>query len=519
MRPLCFILILAITFLSLSARAEAQITTTLESVNAYGQLGDDESSTPGYGGTFSANLQLLVFTSRASNLVPNDTNNDWDVFVRDRVNHTVSRVSVTSSGQESHTYAYASGISADGRYVTFLAKASFPSPNSSRTAVFVHDLVTGSTTRISDDHGSATGGCLSYDGRYIAFSSSSNQLVPGDTNGTDDAFVYDQVNQTMTRVSVDSSGGEGDAYSFGACISLNGRFVTFGSTSTNLVPNDTNLRSDIFVHDLQTAETTRVSVTSDGAQANDNSYPTTISLDGRFVAFESDASNFFGGDDHGPDVFVHDRVTGKTILASTSSSGQRGNDSSFGGSLSQDGRFVAFDSYASNFISGDTNHAIDSFVHDFETGETHCVSINLSGVTSYFGGAGARMSPDGRYAVFSSYSSDLVPGDTNNHADVFLRGAPLVLEASPATVAAGDTITLTTTFGEPAHPTSLWVTSISDTPTFLLVITGSFDPTGMWTLSGTVPSGLGLTTIDFRTLAIGLPGQIVSSNDASVVFQ
>ena len=129
------------------------------------------------------------------------------------------------------------------------------------------------------------------------------------------------------------------------------------------------------------------------------------------------------------------------------------------------------------------------------------------------------MSPDGRYVVFDSFASDLVHNDTNGASDVFLRGAPLRLDAEPGTVMAGDTLTLTTTFGEPDNPTTLWVTSINGLPTFLLVIKGNFDPTGTWTIAGTVPSGLGASTIVFRSIALGAPGQIVSSNDETVVFQ
>jgi Tol biopolymer transport system component len=181
--------------------------------------------------------------------------------------------------------------------------------------VFVHDRVTGQTSRVSvsssgeQGNGESRFPSLSADGRYVAFESLASNLVPSDTNGTPDVFIHDRVTGQMTRVSVSSSGEEGNGNSSEASVSANGRYVAFHSSASNLVPGDTNGTWDVFVHDRVTGQTSRVSVSSSGEQGNGNSYEANISPDGRYVAFGSAASNLVPGDTNGtPDVFVHDRV-------------------------------------------------------------------------------------------------------------------------------------------------------------------------------------------------------------------
>jgi Tol biopolymer transport system component len=206
---------------------------------------------------------------------------------------------------------------------------------------------------------------ISADGRYVAFFSHASNLVPGDTNNTLDVFVHDRLTGQTTRVSVASDGTEGNGDSFVGSISADGRYVAFASWASNLVPGDTNGRSDIFVHDRVTGQTTRVSVASDGTEGNGDSWGCpSISADGRYVAFASWASNLVPGDTNGrSDIFVHDRVTGQTTRVSVASDGTEGNgDSWWRPSISADGRYVAFPSYASNLVPGDTNGWADIFV-------------------------------------------------------------------------------------------------------------------------------------------------------------
>jgi Tol biopolymer transport system component len=208
------------------------------------------------------------------------------------------------------------------------------------------------------------------------------------------------------------------------------------------VPGDTNGAWDIFVHDRKTGETTRVSADSAGNQGNaDSSNKPAISADGRYVAFQSRASNLVPGDtSNAADVFVHDRQTGETTRVSVDSAGNQGNADSHFPAISADGRYVAFQSLASNLVPGDTNNAADVFVYDRQTGETTRVSVDSAGnqgsiqsgspsSSESIGSAGSSVvvaiGGDGRYLAFASDEFNLVPGDTNGYPDVFVydRGA------------------------------------------------------------------------------------------------
>ncbi|MBI4843176.1 MAG: PD40 domain-containing protein, partial [Nitrospirae bacterium] len=190
-------------------------------------------------------------------------------------------------------------------------------------------------------------------------------LVAGDTNESGDIFVHDCQTGQTTRVSVDSSGAQGNRNSNYPSINGDGRYVAFQSDATNLVAGDTNESGDIFVHDCQTGQTTRVSVDSSGAQGNFISYNFSISGDGRYVAFQSDATNLVAGDTNGyGDIFVYDRQTGQTTRVSVDSSGTQGNHNSIYPSINGNGRYVAFQSYATNLVAGDTNGSWDIFVYD-----------------------------------------------------------------------------------------------------------------------------------------------------------
>jgi Tol biopolymer transport system component len=225
-----------------------------------------------------------------------------------------------------------------------------------------------------------------------------------------------------TRVSVSSSGVKGNAKSAYPSISSDGRFVAFQSDATNLVTGDTNGATDIFVHDRHTATTELVSVSSNGDLGNGRSEWPCISADGRFVAFQSDATNLVTGDTNGAtDIFVHDRQSGATELVSVSSSGGLGNNNSFLPSISADGRFVEFESQAANLAIVDTNDAIDVFVHDRQTGTTELVSLSSSGMQGNSDSSGGVISSDGNYVAFTSYATNLVSDDTNDRGDIFIH--------------------------------------------------------------------------------------------------
>ncbi len=267
----------------------------------------------------------------------------------------------------------------------------------------------------------------------MAFDSRASNLVSGDTNNERDVFVHDRLASTIgrtSRVSRHSLGNEGDLRSDTASISADGRFVAFASLATNLVSGDTNTFFDVFVHDRlasTTGRTSRVSRHSLGNEGNNHSQEPSISADGRFVAFESTATNLVSGDANtSRDVFVHDRLadtTGRTTLVSRHSLGPYGNHNSSQTSISGDGRFVAFASLADNLVSGDTNTAQDVFVHDrlaSTTGRTTRVSRHTLGNQAVGPSDGPSISGDGRFVAFASSAQNLVSGDSGND-DVFVH--------------------------------------------------------------------------------------------------
>src|SRR5947207_2433895 len=239
--------------------------------------------------------------------------------------------------------------------------------------------------------------------------------------------------QTTERVSVSSAGNEQiglppDGPTPPPSISANGRFVAFDSPATNLVAGDTNGRSAVFVHDRRSGTTERVSVDSAGDQGNSYSgtiirdYGVTMSADGRFVAFVSAATNLVAGDTNGvADVFVHDRQTRTTERVSVDSAGTEGNGASIFSEISADGRFVAFWSSATNLVPGDTNGVADVFVHDRQTRTTERVSIDSAGYQANSASTYSAISADGRFVAFVSTATNLVPGDTNGGQDVFVH--------------------------------------------------------------------------------------------------
>jgi Tol biopolymer transport system component len=381
--------------------------------------------------SISADGRHIAFASAASNLVPADTNGVPDVFVRDRQSNATTLVSLASDGTQGNDVSEWTSISADGRYVAFSSYASnlVPGDTNGDWDMFVRDLRTNTTTRVSiasdgtqGNANSSNSPSISADGRYVAFPSNASNLVAGDTNGRSDIFVRDRQANTTTRVSVASDGTQGNGSSAFPSISADGRYVAFVSYASNLVPGDTNGVWDIFVRDRQANTTTRVSVASDGTQGNDSSYTSpSISADGRYVAFLSFASNLVPGDTNATiDVFVRDRQTDTTTRVSLATDGTQGNSASGWPSISADGRYVAFQSAASNLVPGDTNGVSDVFVRDRQTDTTTRVNLATDGTQGNGDIIYPSISADGRYVAFESSASNLVPGDTNGVEDVFV---------------------------------------------------------------------------------------------------
>ena len=407
-----------------------------------------------YGASFTADLRLVAFHSEAGNLVPGDTNVARDCFIRDLSTGRTTRASVSSSGGQGNGNSYDCTLSADGRFVLFTSMASNLVPEDSNpwSDIFLRDLQLGTTRRINVSTAGVQANRLSEtprmtpDARFILFRSDASNLVPGDTNNHMDLFVHDATTGETVRVSVGTGrtqGLVGDA--FGGDITADGRYVAFVSSANNLVAGDTNGTADAFVHDRLTGTTTRISVASDGSQANGpsgaispcaslgvtiTSRPT-ITNNGRFVTFSSTATNLVDADTNGQsDVFLHDRQTGVTERVSLGSGAVQGTGgagyapfcSSFRGAVfgdaSEDGRLVAFTSEQSNLVPGDTNGFADTFVYDRVTLVATRTSVSLSGAQlngpSLGGGLTAGL------VTFTSPATNVVASDTNEAWDVFL---------------------------------------------------------------------------------------------------
>ncbi|HHD56882.1 MAG TPA: hypothetical protein ENK89_04300, partial [Desulfobulbaceae bacterium] len=438
--------------------------TELVSVNSEGGIGNSNSYDP----AISRDGRYVVFASSSSNLVLNDTNGHQDIFLRDRTAGTTIRVSVSSSTQEANGDSSNPAVSDNGRYVVFSSDADnlIAGDTNGRMDVFVRDTLDGITTRVSvktgggegNEHSGAYGAALSADGRYIAFDSKAENLVNGDTNGYRDIFLHDRSTATTTRINLRFISNEqaesGD--SIDPAISADGRYVAFQSYADDLVPCDDNHQADILIRDRITGITSRASVGTYACGSNGTSSHPSISDDGRYVVFDSDADNLLAWtgkeDTNGKrDVFIHDTQSVTTERVSISSSGAEGNDRSggYGAGLSSDGRYVTFNSFATNLVPDDYNKTYDIFVRDRTAGKTTLESRGHYWEQGTMASERASMSSDGRYVAFSSDSDNLVAGDSNGRRDIFVRDylwpGPLVKTIDPPSglIDGGTTVTLT----------------------------------------------------------------------------
>lgn len=374
---------------------------------------DARTGDPGV--SLSADSRYVAFASDASDLVPGDSNEDYDAFVYDRQSGTLERVSVTSDGTQADAGVSSPALSADGRYVAFASGATnlVAGDTNGWMDVFVRDRQTGATERVSlaDDGSEADflslDFSLSGDGRYVAFASGATNLVAGDVNDHWDIFVRDRLAGTTEIVSLAADGSLGNDGSFSGCsLSADGRYVAFLSVADNLVPGDTALSWGAFVRDRQNATTERVSLLPAGDDVDPGCK---ISADGRHVAY-----SWAGA------LYVFDRLASVTERADVATGGAWADSASEWYSLSADGRYVAFTSWGDNLVSGDTNEAADVFLRDRAAGTTERVSLSAAGAQGDSICEGAAVSADGRVVGFVSLSSNLVAGDTNGMGDVFV---------------------------------------------------------------------------------------------------
>ncbi len=421
--------------------AAAQVgATTLVSVSSSGQ----QAQAGAWNTSISPDGRYVAFETHSSDLDPAATPGVAQVYLHDRVTGQLVLASVTPAGLGGAKNSGGASVSENGQFVAFFAwdDALVAGDVNGKVDVVVRDIAAGTSSLVSVSTGGGHQGngdsrecSISADGRFVAFESEASNLVAGDTNGEADVFLRDRQTGVTTRVSVASDGSQADDESRNPALSLDGQHVAFASRSTNLASGTANGAWNVFVHDVATGLTERVSVPLDGGPLLLQADNAGLSADGSVVAFESHSPNLVAGDTNGTkDVFVRDRAAGVTTRVSVSSSGVEGDDlsgtsqiNSFGDerSVSADGRFVVFESEAGNLVPGDTNVRTDIFVHDRETGFTTRVSLD-----SQFGqGEGhawlPSVSANGRWVAFESNSDDLVDGDVTPSgpfdSDAFLR--------------------------------------------------------------------------------------------------
>ncbi len=373
--------------------------------------------------------RYVAFASDGANLVPNDENEEGDIFVYDRGRQQMTRVSVTATGAEVREPSGFPRISGDGTVVVFRSFSDeFAEDDDNRTAdIFAVDLETNNVALVSRNtrgqvgDGASNAPAVSADGRFVAFSSTAANLVDDDRLGHEDVFVRDRTNGTTTRVSVSGAGDEANGPSIEPAISADGRYVAFRSAASNLVNDDDNDVADIFVHDRLTADTFRISVTDRGTQA-DGASDSPAFGGSRFVVFVSRATNLASADgDPGSDVYRHDLQTSQTVLVSRKAEGGAAINNARRPHVSADGARVVFQTASADVIATDANQSQDIFVYMVTRGETRLVSMTPESVPANDASTVPWISADGRIVVFESKGSDLVSDDTNDRTDIFVH--------------------------------------------------------------------------------------------------
>ena len=416
------------------ASADPPGVTERVSVGPAGAAGDNDSQLA----AISGNGRYVAFVSSASTLVADDTNGTSDVFVHDRSTGLTERVSVDSRERQSAD-AEAGGvldtnfgrpaITPDGRYVAFASTATnlVKGDRNDAVDIFLRDRVAGTTERVTAvgrklvANAESSNPAISPDGRFVAFQSFADNLVPGDTNFTSDVFVVDRQAGTVVRASVTSTGEQASNSSGSPAISADGRLVAFESSAPLVAGEPDDFANDIYLRDVQAGTT--VGIGTSGSESVGHSGAPTITPDGRFVAFQSWDDSLVAGDDNNSyDVFVFDRATGALERVSVSTAGVQGNDWSQAPAISDDGRFVAFQSFADNLVAGDTNFDYDVFVRDRQAATTVRASVRTDGSEGGLSLASflPTMSADGTVVAFTS-EADLVPQDSGFPLDVYVH--------------------------------------------------------------------------------------------------
>jgi Tol biopolymer transport system component len=484
---------------------------------AYAQNTTTKINGPLSGNTYttavSADGRYVGFISEAR-VVLGDTNGLADAHVYDRLTGVTERVSLGLAGTQAlGGDTFSLSLSADGRFVAMASSATNLVLNDTNGVqdVFVRDRLTGTTTRVSvpTSFGQAAGASgynlISADGRYVVFTSTASNLVAGDTNGHSDIFRRDRATGTTIRVSIAHDGAQANHHSSSPSMSADGQVIAFESSATNLVPSDTNDREDTFVRDLQTGVTVRVSIGPGGIQADERSLEPSISGDGRFVAFTSRASNLIAGGGIG--IYLHDRQNGATSALSTRPPGTFEFDAPHAPVISANGRHVC---YTSAFVSPAL------FLVDRQTLAKTRIDVATNGDAANFQSLSCAASADATILAFVSAANNLVDGDVNGTPDVFVRTnfPTMALDRTALTFAAvtsgtafvSQTAAQQITLTASGSGTSTW-TAVADQP-WLQVSPASGAGSGTLSISVAPAAGLPSRGTVTGTIVVSLTGAV-----------
>ncbi len=417
---------------------------TAISRNAQGRYGSDASFFP----SISTNGQFVAYLSLATNLTSGASSTNTQVYVYDRSARTTVLVSHSNSGATANGDCADVKISANGRFIVFSSSATnlIANDNNGVSDVFLFDRTTSQVELISKSASSSAPGNgaseytgISDDGRYVVFASDASDLIASDVNGYRDIFVRDRQTAATTRVSVSSSSVAGDYTSDLPSISGDGRYVAFLSGADNLVTTTYFPAYQLYLRDRTGAKTILVSKSSGGLMGRGHSGFSALSDDGRYLAFESSATNLVSGDTNMvQDMFLYDRVNATTKRISLSNSGAQADDDSWLPCVSADGRHVSFMSFASTLSSQDDNYACDIFDYDRLTGKLSRLSYSHAGRAGADDSYAPACSYDGRFVAFDSRAWNLIPSGGNGARCVFVmdRGTAtpdLMIEANGGT--------------------------------------------------------------------------------------
>jgi hypothetical protein len=399
-----------------------------------GQEGD-QANDQTYSPSISDDGRYVVFLSWADNLVAGDANGGLDIFILDTQSDSLSMAVFAASNGQPNDLVLEPRISANGQYIVFTSIATnldSACTNNSYADIFVYAIADGAPGTFqcvslgvggAEPNGPSEHPAISADGRYVVFTSTATNLVSGVTDGHKHVYMRDRDTGSTTIISLSSDETVANGNSDNPSVSADGRYVVFESSATNLLGagGDTNSMPDIFLRDRTAGTTIRISAAyNPGEQPNGPSTYPTISSDGTRVAFLSSAGNLIPNVSGVTNVFLRDLPSQTTTLVSMSNSGEAANSDSYGARISSDGMHVVFSSVATNLVVGESSGTVQIYLRDFVNSATFKLSESSSGEEGNDASIAPGITEHGNWITFLSDATNLVSADTNGYSDVFM---------------------------------------------------------------------------------------------------